>query len=59
MITTSNYTSDALSYVRQIEKRIVLIDGATLAALMIEHNVGVSIEATYDVKRIDLDYFGG
>jgi restriction system protein len=58
MITTSNYSSDALSYVRQIEKRIVLIDGATLAALMIEHNVGVSIEATYDVKRIDLDYFG-
>jgi restriction system protein len=58
MITTSSYSSDAQAYVRQIEKRIVLIDGATLADLMIEHNVGVSIEATYDVKKIDTDYFG-
>jgi restriction system protein len=58
MMTTSSYSSDAQAYVHQIEKRIVLIDGATLADLMIEHNVGVSIEATYDVKKIDTDYFG-
>jgi len=58
MITTSSYSADAHAYVLHIEKRIVLIDGATLAALMIEHNVGVSLEATYDVKRLDLDYFG-
>jgi restriction system protein len=58
MITTSSYSADAHAYVRHIEKRIVLIDGATLAALMIEHNVGVSVEATYDVKKLDTDYFG-
>jgi restriction system protein len=58
MITTSSFTNDARSYVRQIEKRIVLIDGAHLASLMIQHNVGVALEATYEVKRVDLDYFG-
>jgi restriction system protein len=58
MITTSSYSADARAYVGHIEKRIVLIDGATMAALMIEHNVGVSVEATYDVKKIDTDYFG-
>jgi len=35
----------------------VLIDGAQLAGLMIEQNLGVSPMATYDVKKIDTDYF--
>jgi restriction system protein len=35
----------------------VLIDGATLAQLMIEHNVGVSTVNTYEVKKVDSDYF--
>jgi restriction system protein len=58
LITTSSFSPDAQAYVRQIEKRIVLIDGGLLATLMIEHNVGVSVEATYEVKKMDLDYFG-
>ena len=37
--------------------RIVLIDGPTLASYMIEHNVGVSIVETYQIKRVDSDYF--
>jgi restriction system protein len=57
LITTSSFTSDAQAYVRQIEKRIVLIDGQQLAAFMIQHNVGVSTEATYEIKRLDSDYF--
>jgi restriction system protein len=57
LITTSYFTADAEAYVRQIEKRIVLIDGKQLAAFMIQHNVGVSVEATYEVKKLDLDYF--
>ncbi len=57
MITTSTFTSDALQYVRQIEKRIILLDGVALTSLMIQHNVGLGIEATYHVKRIDADYF--
>jgi restriction system protein len=43
--------------VRQIEHKIILIDGDMLANLMIENNVGVSVTATYQVKRIDSDYF--
>ncbi|MGL6123183.1 MAG: restriction endonuclease, partial [Shewanella sp.] len=41
-ITTSSFSKDARHYVSRIEKRIVLIDGNELAALMIAHNVGVT-----------------
>jgi restriction system protein len=37
---------------------VVLVDGERLAALMIDHNVGVSDRETYAVKRVDSDYFG-
>jgi len=56
-ITTSRFTEDAIDYVRQIEKKIVLIDGEALAELMIDHNVGVAEVETFSVKRLDLDYF--
>jgi restriction system protein len=35
----------------------VLINGFTLAKLMIENNVGVSVATTYEVKSIDSDFF--
>lgn len=57
LISTSSFTADAREYVRHIEKRIVLIDGQTLAALLIQHDVGVTLESTYAVKKVDLDYF--
>jgi restriction system protein len=57
LITTSSFTSDAQQYVRQIEKKIVLVDGVTLSNLMIQHNVGVGVEAAYQVKKLDSDYF--
>lgn len=56
-ITTSAFTAEARDYVGKISKKIVLIDGLKLAELMIRHDVGVSQEATYTVKRIDSDYF--
>ncbi len=56
-ITTSSFTQDALDYVRKIEKRIVLIDGEQLADLMIDHNIGVNVFQTYEIKRLDSDYF--
>jgi len=56
-ISTSNFTSDAMDYVSRVDTKIVLIDGETLAQLMIDHNVGVSTIATYDLKKIDSDYF--
>ena len=57
LITTSQFTNDALEYVNRIEKKIVLIDGEQLAELMINHGIGVTETATYVVKRIDQDYF--
>ena len=44
-------------YVGLIEKRIVLIDGARLAALMIEYGVGVTTRQTLTIKTLDSDYF--
>lgn len=41
----------------RIDNKIVLIDGAQLAELMIDHNLGISPMATYEVKKIDTDYF--
>lgn len=56
-ITTSRFSKEALEYIHRIEQRVVLIDGETLAQFMIEHNVGVSEESRYIVKKIDMDYF--
>lgn len=56
-ITTSNFTNDAIDYVSRIDMKIVLIDGETLAQLMIDHDVGVSGVARYELKKIDSDYF--
>jgi len=56
-ITTSSYTTDAIEYASRIETKVVLIDGQLLANLMIDFDVGVSVSASYIVKRIDSDYF--
>ncbi len=56
-ITTSRFSKEAQEYVQRIEQKVVLIDGETLAELMIDHNVGVSEESRYVVKKIDMDYF--
>jgi restriction system protein len=56
-ITTSSFTREAREYIKSIDCNIVLIDGVTLAELMIESNVGVSTVETYLKKRIDTDYF--
>ncbi|MCO5069372.1 MAG: restriction endonuclease [Kiritimatiellae bacterium] len=56
-ITTSDFTRDALDFVSRIDSKIILIDGATLAKLMIDFGVGVNPVATYQVQKIDSDYF--
>lgn len=58
-ITTSSYSRDAVEYAEIINSRIILVDGEELAGLMIDHNVGVSTAGTYELKRIDNDYFEG
>ena len=56
-ITTSNFSNDALDYAKGVSPKIILIDGRKLADLMIEHDVGVSKVSSYEVKKIDLDFF--
>lgn len=56
-ITTSSFSKEAIDYVALIDSRIALINGKKLTALMIDFSVGVSKIASYDIKRIDSDYF--
>jgi restriction system protein len=56
-ITTSRFTDDAADYVTRVQPRVVLIDGRRLADLMIEYGVGVSRFRSYELKRVDEDYF--
>jgi restriction system protein len=56
-ITTSNFTKDAKNFADKIENKIILIDGEQLAEFMIDYNVGVSNVTSYELKRIDSDYF--
>ncbi|WP_216634436.1 restriction endonuclease [Granulibacter bethesdensis] len=55
--TTSSFSTHAIEFVRNLTQRIVLIDGTTLADLMIEHGVGVRVSRTITVKKIDIDFF--
>ena len=56
-VTTSYFPSSAYEFITRVSKRVVLIDGPELASLMIRHRVGVRVKDTYEVKKIDEDYF--
>ena len=56
-ITTAKFSEGATKYAQ--EQHIVLVDGKTLARLMIEHDLGVSTEEKILIKKIDNDYFEG
>ncbi|MBI2418337.1 MAG: restriction endonuclease [Ignavibacteriales bacterium] len=57
-ITTSHFTKEALDYIPRNETKIVLIDGELLTQLMIDYNLGCTTQQTYEIKKIDGDYFG-
>lgn len=54
-VTTAKYSNPAKDYAAL--QHIVLIDGPKLAELMIEHNFGVSVKKTFEIKAIDMDIF--
>lgn len=56
-ITTSSFTKQARETADRLGKRIVLIDGEQLAMLLIRHDVGVRVEETFYLKKIDEDFF--
>lgn len=57
-ITTSGYSGEAREYVANIDPKVVLINGPELAELMIDFGLGVTTTASYEIKRVDSDYFG-
>ncbi len=56
-ITTGRFSDDAVSYVSNIDPKVILIDGVSLANYMIDFDLGVATAASYHIKRIDSDYF--
>jgi len=57
-ITTSKFADTAIEYVKTITKKVILIDGEQLTNYMIDYGLGVSTFTTYDLKKVDHDYFG-
>jgi restriction system protein len=37
--------------------KIILVSGQQLADLMWEHNIGLSTDVRYEIKKLDIDYF--
>lgn len=56
-ITSSDFTKDAIDYVKNLSSKVILINGETLAKMMIKYNVGVTTKRAFEVKKIDHDYF--
>lgn len=57
-ITTSHFTQAAEEYIKNIETKVVLIDGERLTDLMMDYDIGVTEQTTYKIKSLDTDYFG-
>lgn len=57
-ITTSSFTSGARAVARDTAHyTLILIDGQRLATLMFEYGVGVQVDRTVVVKKVDQDFF--
>ena len=56
-ITTSTFTKDAHEFAAKIDSKITLVDGASICQLMIDYGVGVNPVASFELKRLDSDYF--
>ena len=56
-ITTGSFSAEAQDYVSRIDPKVVLIDGRQLSEYMIDFDLGVTAVASYEIKRVDSDYF--
>jgi restriction system protein len=56
-VTTSDFSKEAYDYASRIDSKVILLDGVKIAQYMFDRNVGVSISAVYEIKKIDNDYF--
>lgn len=58
-ITTSSFTAGARLEAERINARIELIDGSRLAGLLVRYGVGVQVQQTILLHRMDEDFFEG
>jgi restriction system protein len=56
-VTTSTFSAQAREFVQHLSQRVVLLDGASFADLMIEHGIGVRTSRAIEFKRLDEDFF--
>jgi restriction system protein len=59
-VTTSTFDEGAIRKAKDDRNhKIILIDGNTLADLMIKYDVGVQTQSEYKIKEMDVDFFEG
>lgn len=58
-VTTSSFDASAAEKAKEAHHKIILIDGNKLVDLMYEFSVGLEVESTYEVKKLDEDFFEG
>jgi restriction system protein len=56
-LTTGRFTAGARDYAEAIQSRVILIDGSRLTNLMIQYGVGVQVERTISIVKVDEDFF--
>jgi restriction system protein len=56
-VTASKFTPDAREFARNVQHRIVLIDGEELTRLLVRHGVAVREDRRVVIKKLDEDYF--
>jgi len=57
-ITTSSFSSNVEDYLKSVQQRVVTINGEQLVQLMLENGVGVRLESSYQIFKVDEDFFG-
>ncbi|MCS1411757.1 MAG: Mrr restriction system protein [Verrucomicrobia subdivision 3 bacterium] len=56
-VTTSSFSRQTREYAKSVPVSIILIDGEKLTDLMFKYNVGVQINRSIELKKIDEDFF--
>ena len=56
-ITSSDFTNETHKFVKEIDTTIILINGEKLAEYMYDYDIGVNISSTYQIKKIDEEFF--
>jgi restriction system protein len=56
-VSTGDYSIPARMAAKNVSRRVILINGKELAALMVRHNLGVAIAESYIFKTLDPSYF--